>query len=284
MREFRTSGSVGASGSNPRGDPTLFLRAAAGSEGPQGARGEGESGRHRGVFEVTVVGGEQIELVILRAQMVNSLAVDHHPQLKSPDRQLKPGLEAIDISSDRGPARLGGDQRFHPGPLTEGHFDRVEATQAGEQLEQILLEKGRVHAEFQRQRAPQARANLADQFAYKASRTLAVVDVAGAVLEPEDLAGLRQMGQQRVVTGVLGVMRVKAPCSPSHFTTGTDDGAVEVDRQTPKTEFGDFLIVQFAVEAHQRAQRSLRKLLEPVDHRVAGLFTRCRAPWRLAIP
>ena len=31
-----------------------------------------------------------------------------------------------------------------------------------EQLEQILLEKGRVHAEFQRQRAPEARANLAD--------------------------------------------------------------------------------------------------------------------------
>src|SRR6202171_1719517 len=172
--------------------------------------------------------------------MVNSLAVNYDPQLKSPDRQLKLGLEAIDISSDRRPARLGGDQRFHPGPLTEGHFDRVGATPAGEQLEEILLEKGRVHAEFQRQRAPQARANLADQFAYEALRALGVVDVAGAVLEPEDLAGLRQVGEQRVVTGVLGVMRVKAACSPSHFTTGTDD--------------------QFAVEAHQRAQRSLRKL------------------------
>src|SRR6202171_6167305 len=67
--------------------------------------------------------------------MVNPLAVDHHPQLKSPDRHRKPGLEAIDISSDRRPARLGGDQGFHPGPLTERHFDRVEATQAGEQLE-----------------------------------------------------------------------------------------------------------------------------------------------------
>src|SRR6267154_2628771 len=119
--------------------------------------------------------------------------------------------------------------------------------------------------------APQARANLADQFAYEALRTLAVVDVAGAVLESEDLAGLRQMGEQRVVTGVLGVMRVKAACRPSHFTTGTDDGAVEVDRQTPKTELCDLLIEQFAVEAHQRAQRSLRKPLEPVDHRaVAG--------------
>jgi hypothetical protein len=83
--------------------------------------------------------------------------------------------------------------------------------------------------------------------------------------------GLRQVGKQRVVTGVLGMMRVKAARGPSHFTPGTDDGAVQVDRQTPQRELLNLLIEQFAVEAHQRAQRGLRKLLEPVDHRaVAG--------------
>ena len=112
----------------------------------------------------------------------------------------------------------------------------------------MLLEKGRVHAEFQRQRAPQVRANLADQFAHEALRALGVVDVAGAVLEPQDLPGLRQVGKQRVVTGVLGMMRVKAPCGPAHFTTGTDDGAVEVDRQTPQRELLNLLIEQFAVK------------------------------------
>jgi hypothetical protein len=81
--------------------------------------------------------------------MVNALAVDHDPQLQSPDCQLELGLEAIDIASDRRPARLGGDQGFHAGPPTQGYFDRVEATQTGEQLEDILLEKGRVHAKFQ---------------------------------------------------------------------------------------------------------------------------------------
>src|SRR5882762_9459551 len=88
---------------------------------------------------------------------MNPFAIDHDPQLQSPDRQLKPGLEAIDIASDRHPPRLGGDQGFHPGPPTQGYFDRVEAALAVEQLEQILLEKGRVQAEFQRQRAPGAR-------------------------------------------------------------------------------------------------------------------------------
>jgi len=166
---------------------------------------------------------------------------------------------------------LGGDQGFHPGPPAQGYFDRIEATQAGEQLEQILLEKGRVHAKFQRQRAPQAGAQLADQFAHEALRALGVVDVARAVLEPQDLPSLRQMGQQRVVTGILGVMRVEAAHRPSDLTAGANHGAVQVDRQTPQPELLDLLIEQFAVEAHQRAQRSLRKLLEPVDHRaVAG--------------
>src|SRR5208282_737561 len=73
----------------------LFLRAAAGGEVPQHLWGEAEIGRHRGVFEVTVVGGEQVELVILRALMMNPFAVNHDPQLQSPDRQLKPGLETI---------------------------------------------------------------------------------------------------------------------------------------------------------------------------------------------
>jgi hypothetical protein len=73
--------------------------------------------------------------------MMNPLAIDHDPQVQSSERQLKPGLEAIDIASDRHPPRLGGDQGFHPGPPTQGYFDRVEAPQAVEQLEQILLEK-----------------------------------------------------------------------------------------------------------------------------------------------
>src|SRR5258705_5051425 len=72
---------------------------------------------------------------------MNPFAINHDPQLQSPDRQLKPGLEAIDIASDRRPLRLGGDQGFHPGPPTQGYFDRVEAPQAVEQPEQICWEK-----------------------------------------------------------------------------------------------------------------------------------------------
>ena len=133
-----------------------------------------------------------------------------------------------------------------------------------------MLEKRRVHAEFQRQRA-QAGANLADQFAHEALRALGVVDVARTVLESEDLPGLRQVGEQRVVTGVLGMMGVKAAHRPGDFVTGADYGAVEVDRQSPEPQLLDLFIEQLAVDPHQRRQRALSKLLEPVDYRtVAG--------------
>ena len=114
--------------------------------------------------------------------------------------QRQPGLEAVDIRGDRVPVRLGGDQGFDPGPLAEGDLDRIGAAQALEQFEQILLEKRRIHAEFQPQSASQARMDLADQFAHKALGALGVMDIAGTVLEPEDLPGLGQVSEPRIVT------------------------------------------------------------------------------------
>src|SRR5712672_1655954 len=120
----------------------LLLGATASSERPHGLRSEGEIGRHRGVFEVTVVGREEIELVVLGARMMHPLAVDHDPQLKSPDCQHKLRFETVEISRNGGPARLGGDQGFDSGPVGERDLDRIEAAQTGEQFEQFLLKKG----------------------------------------------------------------------------------------------------------------------------------------------
>src|SRR5215469_2551644 len=243
----------------------LFLGAATSSEVPQGLRGKGEVGRHRRVFEVTVVGREQIELVILGALMMHPFAVDHHAQLKSPGRRGKPGFEATDIGGDRAPVRLGGDQGFDSGPLTEGDFDRVKAALADEQLEENLLEKGRIHAEFEWQRTPEMNAQFGNQLAHKGLCPLGVVNVAGPVLELENLSGLRQMGEQRIVTEVVAMMRIITASSPRDFGARADDGAVQVDGQSGKLQLFDLLIEQFAVESRQRTQRDLSKLFQPVD-------------------
>jgi hypothetical protein len=51
-------------------------------------------------------------------------------------------------------------------------------------------------------------------------------------------------GEQRVVTGVLGMMRIKATCGPGDFVAGANHGAVKVDPQTPQFEVLDLLIEQ----------------------------------------
>ena len=102
-------------------------------------------------------------------------------------------------------------------------------------------------------------------------RTLAVVDVAGAVLEPKNLPGLREMCEQRVVARVLGVMGVEAAHGPGDLAAGADHGAVDVNRQSAQIELLNLLIEQLTVDPHQCAQRGLSELLEAVDDRaIAG--------------
>src|SRR6266446_4042664 len=150
-----TIGAVVISGNHVESEFTLelseglLLRSATGAEVPQRLGREREIGGDGGVLEVAIVGRKQIELIILRALVMNPLAVDHHPQIELPRLKLKSGLEAADLGIDRGPLLLGSDQGLDPGPLAEGHLDGVEAASPSEQLEQILLEKCRVHAEFE---------------------------------------------------------------------------------------------------------------------------------------
>ena len=153
MREFRTSGSVGASGSNPRGDPTLLLRPASRHKAPQRARLEGQISGCRRILEVAVVGREQIELVIAPALMGNPFAKDHRAQFQRPSLKPQLSFETADLRLHRRPVRLRGDRGPHPGPLAERHLDRVKAAAPLQQFQEIFLEKRRIHAEFQNQRA-----------------------------------------------------------------------------------------------------------------------------------
>jgi hypothetical protein len=171
---------------------------------------------------------------------MNALAIDHHPQIELPRRKLKLGLEAADLGVDRCPLLLGSDRVLDPGPPTEGHLNGVGAASAGEQLEQILLEKCGVHAEFERQRAPHAPADLIDQLAHEGLGALAVVNVARAVLEPKNLPGLREMCEQRVVARVLGVMGVEAAHGPGDLAAGADHSAVDINRQSSQIEAAEF--------------------------------------------
>lgn len=52
-----------------------------------------------------------------------------------------------------------------------------------------------------------------------------------AILQPQDVGGLRQMGQQRIVAEMFPMMRIEAAKRPRHGGAGTHHRAVDVDRQ-----------------------------------------------------
>ncbi len=90
------------------------------------------------------------------------------------------------------------------------------------------------------------------------------MDVAGAVLEPQDVARLGQMGEQRVVAGVLAMMRVEAPKRPGDARSGADHRAIDINGQPRELQPGDRLGDQVGVELDQRGERGGRELPEPV--------------------
>src|SRR5882724_6515816 len=173
----------------------LFLRPAASDEVPQWAGAEREVSGDRRILEMPIIGGEKIELVVAPALVSNSLAKDYDLQLQLPNFKLQLSFETGDLRLHRPPVGLRGDRSANPGPLAKGHLDGIKAAAAVEQFEDIFLEKRRHHAEFQYRRATTPRAKLIDQLAHVGHLIFKVVDVAGAVLKPQNLPGLGQMRQ-----------------------------------------------------------------------------------------
>src|SRR5581483_4409288 len=90
------------------------------------------------------------------------------------------------------------DRRVHDGPIWVFSFAGIR-----KEGEDLLLKEGRIHAELQREAPTEAVPELVDQLAQESDGPAAVVDIPGPVLQPQDVAGLGQMGQQGVVTRVL---------------------------------------------------------------------------------
>src|ERR1700685_4566128 len=86
----------------------LLLCPAAGHEVPQSAWSQFKVSGYCRVLEMTVIGGEQVELVIAPALVPNPLTKDHDPQLQLPHFQLKLDLETGDLRLHRRPLLLRG--------------------------------------------------------------------------------------------------------------------------------------------------------------------------------
>src|SRR5216117_2852291 len=187
----------------------LLLSAAAADEVIQGGQGERQVGGDGVVLEVPVIRGEQIELEILGALVLDMLAVDHHAQPEVPWRDDELVLESRHVRRQRVPLPPLGRELFEGQPAPVADLDGVGAAAGREQPQHVALEKRGVHSEFQGQGPAQAGPHGFDQLPQERGRLLGVVHVARAVLESQDVAGLRDVGHQGVVAEILPMVRIE---------------------------------------------------------------------------
>jgi len=199
--------------------------------------------------------------------VLDAASIDHHPQGQPPWGTGDRGFERAEDVGESGPLALGGHPSLEPDPLPEADLDRVLAAPALEQAQDLLLEKRRIHAEFEGHRPPEPLAEVGDERAQKARGAATVVHVAGTIAQVENLARLRQVREQRVVARLLALMGVEPPEGPGDLTAGRDHRAVDIDREPRQPQPAEVRAEQVVVERAQRLHAPLRELLEPIRHR-----------------
>ena len=218
-----------------------------------------------------IIGGEQIQLEVPARLVVDVFPIEDHAEPEVlPLRDDQFGRVAGDAGGDRLPVATRRGDRLERQPTPVPDLDRVAALPRGEQAENPALEEGGVHPELQGDAPPEPAAQVRDELAQKGHGLLGVVDIARAVLQPEDMAGLGHMGDQRVVARVLPMMGVEPPERPADRGPRADDRPVHINGQAGQVKAGQRLGHEVAVEGDERGEGLLGELAQPVRHGATG--------------
>src|SRR5215472_5557081 len=242
----------------------LLLGAAAADEGIQGGQVQGEVGGDGTVLEVTIVGGEQIELEVPGTLVLDVLAVDHHAEAEMPLRDLQVVKEPGHVWGHREPALSLGRQLLEGQPAPVADLDSVGTAAGGQEAQHVPLKEGRIHPELEGAAAAEGGPQALDHLTQEGNGLLGVMHVARPILHPQDVARLREVGQERVIAGIFPVMGIEAAKSPAHGGPRADHGAIEVNGQPRQGEPLDHIDDEIVVELDERGQGRLRELPQPV--------------------
>ena len=151
-----------------------------------------------------------------------------------------------------------------PAPVAD--LDGVAAPSGGEQAQHVGLEDRGIHAEFERHAPAQPAADGVDELTQERGGLLVVVDVAGSILETQDVAGLRDVREQRVVAAIfrwcgLKPRKAQATVAPVRTTVPSTSSVSPRDVQP-----GHGVEHNVLVQPDQRTQRLLSKAPQPVAH------------------
>ena len=112
----------------------------------------------------------------------------------------------------------------------------------------------------------QSHSHIVNQIAHKAHRPFGVMDIARPILHPQDVSGLSQMSQDRIIGGIFTMMRIKSPKSPRNPGPRSNHAAVNIQGQSPELLLLNGLTYHLTVEFHQSLKRLVPKPLQPTGH------------------
>ena len=200
----------------------LLVQTPSAHEPPERACAQGQVSGHRTVLEGAVVGVEEVELVVLSGGMHDLLPEDDHPEGAFPFLYGDGGGEGTGPLLYPPPSALSGDLSLEVQSLPEGHLDGIGRLVFVDHVDHALVEEGAVHAQSQPVGAPECVIDLGEDGLEKIDGRGAVVDVAGPVVQSEEMAAVRQKRRDREVTGDLAAMGVVPPRRAARLSGRSD--------------------------------------------------------------
>jgi len=212
----------------------LLVSATPGEEAPEGLETEFLVGGDGRVLPGAVAGVEEIELEVLSGLVEDALTVDGDPDGSVPGGNEDGGLEGVEVGPDVLPAFAFLDQTLEVKPGVEGDTDGVLGS-GFEESHDFLAEEGPIQPDLQEGLGSHVM-ELPEQVPQEREGGFAVMNVAGAVLDPKELGGLGKKGRDGIVAGDLAAVWVVATEGALNVQPGGEDGAVHIHRETTQVE------------------------------------------------
>lgn len=135
----------------------------------------------------------------------------------------------------RPPLATGFDQAFQLDETLERHGNGELDTEVAEQGDEGVAEESTVHADLDLY-AGQSFAQMADAGEDEVLRSVGIMNVSRAMVKIEDLAGLSDGAEQRVVAPLPFLLAIEADSRTFSIATGADHRAIEIEGQAAKAE------------------------------------------------
>jgi len=241
----------------------LFLCAAASHEFPEKLRPNVAICGNGRIFKMTVGGIKEVKLVIFSAPERDSFAINHDTLHPVPAGNIQLGLEIAEFAGDMVPSFSFANDWDDPQPFHERHLDGVKRPSSLKEREHVFPEEGAVHSEFKGKTTGKSRIQISDQISHELSGPGRVMNVAGSIFNSQNMPGLCQMSDDRIVGMMLSLMRIESPKTPGNRGAGCQNGTVDVDRESAKFFSFNRLRNNLAVDLDERLYRLHGESFEP---------------------